>query len=209
MRLTIFGATGRTGQQLVEQALSAGHAVTILVRDPAKVRTVEAGLKILTGNIFNAAQVEQAIAGAEAVISVLGPTRNKPTFEVAAGTGVILSAMKKLGVRRLIISTGAGVADPNDAPGLVDHIIKFLLMKLSRYVYEDMQQVVTKVRASDLDWTIVRVPMLTDEPRSGKVRVGYVGKGVGMRIGRADLADFMLRQLSDHSRVHTAPAISN
>jgi putative NADH-flavin reductase len=209
MRLTIFGATGRTGQQLVEQALSAGHAVTILVRDPAKVRTVEGGLNVLAGNIFNSAQVEQAIAGAEAVMSVLGPTQNKPTYEVSAGTEVILSAMKRLGVRRLIISTGAGVADANDAPGLFDHLIKFLLMKISRYIYEDMEQVVTKVRATDLDWTIVRVPMLTDDPRSGKIRVGYVGKGLGMRIGRADLADFMLRQLSDNSRVHTAPAISN
>ena len=209
MQLTIFGATGRTGQQLVEQAVSAGHIVTILVRDPAKMRIVHPDLKVLAGDINNATQVGQALASAEAVISVLGPTRNKPTFEVAAGTEVILSAMEKLGVRRLIISTGAGVADPKDRPGLVDHLIKFLLKHLSRYIYEDMEQVVTKVRATDLDWTVVRVPMLTDDPHSGKIRVGYVGQSVGMRIGRADLADFMLRQLSDVSQIRAAPAISN
>ncbi len=209
MRLTIFGATGRTGQQLIEQALLAGHTITILVRDPAKVRIDHPGIKVLIGDINNAEQVEQAITGAEAVISVLGPTRNKPTFEVAAGTEVILSAMKRLGVRRLILSTGAGIADPQDAPGLVDHLIKFLLKNISRYIYEDMEQVVSKVRATDLDWTIVRVPMLSDSPHSGRIRVGYVGKGVGMRIGRADLADFMLWQLSDNSQVHAAPAISN
>lgn len=72
-----------------------------------------------------------------------------------------------------------------------------------------MVQVAAKVRASNLDWTIVRVPMLTDDPPTGKVRVGYVGKGTGSRISRADMADFMLRQLADTTYWHKAPAISN
>ena len=209
MKITIFGATGRAGVHLVEQALAAGHEVTILARDPARVKTQHAHLVVLSGNVQDAAQVAQAVRGAEAVISVLGPTQNKPTYEVSAGMDNILAAMRQQGVRRLIVSAGAGVGDPNDALGLPNHLINFLLKTFARYVYEDMRRVVEKVRASDTDWTIVRVPMLTDDPHTGKIRVGYVGKGMGMRIGEADMADFMLRQLNDATYLHKAPAISN
>ncbi len=209
MRLTIFGATGRTGGHLLEQALAAGQEVTVLVRDPFKVKLQNALLKVLVGNVQNAVQVEQAVAGSECVLSVLGPTENKPTYAISNGTDNILIAMKKQGARRLIISTGAGVEDPNDSPALFNLFINFLLKILSRYVYEDMVQTVAKVRASDLDWTVVRVPMLTDDPRTGKIQVGYVGKGMGARISRADMADFILRQVNDNTYLRKAPAISN
>lgn len=209
MRVTIFGATGRTGQHLVEQALAAGHDVTILARDPSKVKIAHEHLHVLQGNVQDAALVDRAVSGADAVISVLGPTHNKPTFEISAGTDNIVAALQKGGVRRLIVSAGAAVGDPNDAPNLFNHLIRILLKLAARYVYEDMVGVVAKARASDLDWTVVRVPMLTDDPRTGKIRIGYVGKGVGSRINRADMADFMLRQLTDNAYLHKAPAISN
>lgn len=209
MRLTLFGATGRTGRHLLEQALAAGHDVTILARDPSKVAAESPRLTVLEGGLRDTAQIEQAVAGADAVLSVLGPRENKPTFEITQGTETIMAAMKKHGVRRLIVSAGAGVGDPNDSPGLFNHLINFLLKAVSRYVYEDMVKVVAAVRASDLDWTIVRVPMLTDDPPTGLVKVGYVGKGMGPRISRADMADFMLRQLTDDTYIRQAPAISN
>lgn len=209
MRLAIFGATGRTGQHLLKQALAAGHQVTILVRDPSKVAVQDANLRVLAGNVQDAAAVEQAVSGAEAVISVLGPVHNKPTYEISAGTANIIAAMKNQNVRRLVVSAGAGVEDPNDAPRLFHRFISLLVKLFSRYVYEDMKGVVAQVRAADLDWTIVRVPQLTDEPPTGRIRVGYVGKGVGSRISRADVADFMLRQIADKTYLHKAPAISN
>lgn len=209
MQITVFGATGRTGQHVVEQALSAGHDITILVRDPSKVKWQDLRLKVLAGNVQNAEQVEQAVAGAEAVISVLGPTTNKPVYEISAGVAHILRAMQRQGVRRLVISAGAGVGDPNDAPGPFNHLLNLLLRLFARYAYEDMAQAVAKVRASDLDWTVVRAPMLTDGPRTGKIRVAYVGKGMGSRISRADMADFILRQATDNTYLRQAPAISN
>ena len=84
-----------------------------------------------------------------------------------------------------------------------------LLKVASRYVYEDMLKTVDLVRASGLDWTIVRVPMLTDEPATGQVKAGMVGKGMGARISRADMADFMLEQVKNSDYVRKAPAISN
>jgi putative NADH-flavin reductase len=183
--------------------------VTILVRDPSLVKTPGAGLKVLTGELRDGAQVRQAIVGAGSVISVLGPRQNKPIYEVSAAIENIVDIMKESGVRRLIVTVGAGVRDPHDAPGLSDRLLNTLVRTMARHVYEDMRRVVVNVQASDLAWTIVRVPMLTDQPFSGKVRVGYVGKSVGSRLGRADLADFLLKQVIDQSYLHRAPAISN
>jgi putative NADH-flavin reductase len=209
MKVTVFGGTGRSGRPLVEQALAAGHDVTILVRDPAKVSTQNPRLVVVKGDVQDATAVAQAISEAEAVLSVLGPTHNRPTFDVSSGMDNIIAAMRKAEARRLIISAGAGVADPNDAPGLFDRAIGVLLKVMARNVYEDMVQTVAKVRASDLDWTVVRVPMLTDGPHTGKVKTGSVGKGVGARLSRADMADFMLGQLTDDRYVRRSPAISN
>ncbi len=209
MQLAIFGATGRTGQHLLRQALDAGHSVTILARDPAKLPLQHDHLTIIPGSVTDPTRVEQVIAGADAVLSVLGPTHNRPTFEICQGTQAILNAMRKHRVKRLILSAGAGVGDPEDAPKLFNRLINLLLKAAARNVYADMAKTVALVRASDLDWTIVRVPMLTDDPKTGQVKVGMVGKGMGMRITRADLADFMLQQLHSNRYLRRAPAISN
>jgi putative NADH-flavin reductase len=94
MKLVIFGATGRTGVHLVKQALAAGHSVTALVRTPAKLTLQHERLTVLQGDAQDAAKVAQAVAGAEAVISVLGPTRNRPAFAVSKSTENILAAMR-------------------------------------------------------------------------------------------------------------------
>jgi len=209
MKIAIFGGTGRTGQHLVQQALSKGHQVVALVRTPSKLSVKNPSLSVIQGDVTNAQAVAQTITGVEAVISVLGPTNNDPTFEVSQGMTNILAAMKKQAVRRLIISAGAGVGDPNDAPKLFNHVMNFLLKVMAKNVLADMSKVVEMVRTSDREWTVVRLPMLTDDPKTGNVKVGYVGKGMGSRIARADIADFMLAQLSDKTYVRKSPAISN
>jgi len=207
MQLALFGGTGRTGQQVVAQALAAGHTVTALMRNPARLNTSNPQLAVVAGDVQDAAQVAAAMRGAQAVISVLGPTGNEPLFEVSAGMAHILAAMEAQGARRLIVSLGAGVADPHDRPQAFHRVMNFLVRRMARYVYEDMRRVDGLVRASGLDWTIVRVPMLTDGPRTGHVKAGYVGQGLGPRVSRADLADFMLRQLADQTYLRQAPAI--
>ena len=209
MRLTLFGATGGTGKHIVEAALARGYYVTAFARNPAKLGLQSERLFTVEGDIQDPQKVSEALAGADVVISVLGPTSNQPTFEVSRGMVNILAAMQAHGVRRLVLSSGAGVSDPNDAPRLVNHLIGALLKLTSRYVLEDMQRTVDLVQASDRDWTVVRVPMLTDDPKTGKVKVGYVGKGIGARISRSDLADFMLQQATDKTYLRQSPAISN
>lgn len=209
MKLAIFGATGRTGQHLLRQALEAGHDVTILARDPAKVAVKNDRLRVVKGSVTDSACVDQVVAGADAVLSVLGPTSNEPTFAISRGTQSIIQSMKKNGIKRLVISAGAGVGDPGDSPKLFNKFINVLLKATAKNVYEDMLRTVALVRESGLDWTVVRVPMLTDAPKTGQVKVGMVGKGMGPRITRADMAEYMLQQVQSDEHIRKAPAVSN
>lgn len=209
MRITVFGATGKTGKLLVQQALEQGHDIVALARTPAKMEIQNPRLHVVQGDIQNAQTVAQAIAGSDAVISVLGPTSNAPDLVVSRGMQNILAGMRQENVTRLIISAGAGVGDPADQPGIPDKIITTLLKLVSKNVLQDMVNTVAVVRNSDRDWTIVRVPMLTDDVSVGTLRVGAVGKDIGTRVGRADLAAFLLKQLNDETWLRRAPAISS
>jgi putative NADH-flavin reductase len=209
MKLAIFGGTGRAGRPLLEQALAAGHMVAALARDPARVELKHDRLTWVMGDARQYEPAAATIAGAEAVISVLGPRDNSPERTVTQATKNILQAMHALGVRRLVVSTGAGVGGPNDRPGLFHHAITALIKLTARNVLEDMTQMATLVRALDLDWTIVRVPMLVDGPPTGQVRVGYVGVGTGPRLGRGDLAAFVLATAVNGAHLREAPVISS
>lgn len=208
MKLAIFGGTGKTGQHLVKQALEAGHEVSVLARTPSKLNIQHENLSVVQGDIQDASRVAETIQGADAVLSVLGPRSNKPELAISRGTDHILNAMRAANVRRLILSTGAGVRDPKDKPGLIDRFFGLLLSLVSKNVLADMKQTIDKVRASGLDWTVVRAPMLTDQPAQGNLKVGYVGD-TSPRLSRADMAAFMLRQVEEDTHLHKAPAISN
>jgi putative NADH-flavin reductase len=209
MRLAIFGGSGRTGQHLIRQALVQGDRVITLTRHPGKIDLRNLRLTISAGDIYDLAAVEQVISGADAVISVLGFATNGPINEVSRGMENILTAMQRQNVRRLVVTSGAGVDDPEDEPKFINKMMNQLFKLSAPHVYEDMLRTVTLVRASDRDWTVIRVPMLTDGAATGLVRVSYVGKGMGMRISRADLAEFILRLVQSQDLLHQAPVVSN
>lgn len=209
MKITIFGASGRTGQQVVQQALQRGHQVTAFSRSPSELQSSGDRLNVVEGDIRQAEKVSQAIEAAEAVISVLGPTENKPTFAVTEGTGNIIKSMRRHNVNRLILTAGAGVTDPKDEPRLINRLINFMLKATARWVYEDMQRTVSLVRHSELDWTVVRVPRLTDGEQSGQVNFSYVGRGMGFQISRANLAQALLDILESGDFSQQAPVASS
>lgn len=210
MKLTIFGATGGTGKLLIEQALAAGNKVVAYVRNPSKLNTINKLLTVIQGELSDYAAIENAINGADAVISVLGPRGSSKGKPITRGIQNILDAMKKYGVRRFILSLPMSASDPNDS---FDFKFKFLvtLIKLAkRAAYKDIINIAEVVRKSECDWTIVRVPLPNNKPKSGNIKVGYLGKGViGLQLSRADLAEFMLKQIKDKKFLHQAPAISN
>lgn len=209
MKLTVLGATGGTGRQVVEQALAAGHEVTALARDPNKLEIANPKLRVVKGGIQDAAAVEQAVADADAVISALGPRSNDPVFEISQGMDVILAAMQKCGVRRLVVTAGMGVADPQDKPGLMNRMINVLLAVMAKNVAEDMRRAVAKVQASGLDWTVLRGPRLTYKPGGQPLKIGYVGKGLGIELARADYARALLDAATTGTFSRQMPAVSN
>jgi N-acyl-L-homoserine lactone synthetase len=122
----------------------------------------------------------------------------------------IIVAMKKQGVRRLIISSTLSAKDANDLPDFRAKALVALVKLTMHAAYEEIVSVAETVRASELDWTIVRLTLLNDNSKSGKVRVGYLGRGeVGTWVSRADIADFMLKQVKDTKYLQQAPVISN
>ncbi len=208
MKIVVFGASGGTGIEIVKQALDAGHEVTAFVRNPAKVGIQNPKLKLVTGDVIDPAAVEEAVAGQEAVISALGPTRPPIPGMMETAAKNIVATMQKAGIRRLISTTGAGVRDPQDQPKLIDHVMKGLLTLLAGEVLRDSAANVEIIRASSLDWTVVRYPRLLDGPRTGRYRVGYIGKNSGSQLSRADGADFVLKELSAGKYIRQMPVIS-
>lgn len=207
MKIAIFGASGRTGKLLVGQGLDAGHEITGFVRDPARLPFVHMNLKLFLGDIDDASLVDHCIAGQEAVICAIGPTRGSPKNIMTIAAYHIINAMERHGVRRLVTLTHSGVHDPQDPPHLKDRAITSLFKFRADDVLEDSIRHVEAIRASDLDWVVVRAGILTDELPSREVQVGYVGKGTGEKISRADVAAFMLEQVSQDAYLHQAPMI--
>jgi putative NADH-flavin reductase len=211
MNIIIFGATGRTGLPLVTQALAAGHEVTAFVRNPNKLQINHAKLRMVQGELDDASAIETAIAGKDAVLSALGPIPKGRKDVMRVAFTNIIAAMHKTGVKRLISLTGAGVAQPGDEPKLINRFISLMLNLISKDTIIDSSEHARLVRASSLDWTIVRVPMLTDASANTptNVKVGMVGINDGMRIARSDVAAFMLKVLEDRSHIRAAPVISS
>lgn len=209
MKLTVFGATGGTGVEVVCQALTRGHEVTAVVRDPARLAVpAHDRLEVVTANVFAPAELVPAVSGREAVISALGPRDRGPTTVCRDGTSGIMSAMDTAGVRRLVVVSNSGMH--TDGDGLfVRRVVKPILIRMLREGYEDMQVMEDRVRASGLDWTVVRPPKLTDKPATGRVRSSVGGNVRGsFTITRADLAAYVLRAAQDDELIGTAPFVA-
>lgn len=206
MQLTIFGASSATGKLLVEKALAAGHIVKAFVRDPAKLDITHSNLSITAGDALDPAQVEDAVRGCDAVLSTLGP-KGKPAVMAAESTKNIVSAMEKHGVNRFVVVSVAGIAVERDQRGfnLVGVLIKLLL----KSVFMDREKQLAVLGASRLDWVAVRVPRLTDDAATGTVKAFFGNPSPSMKVTRADLADFMLQQLTYNQWLNQAPILSN
>jgi putative NADH-flavin reductase len=209
MKIAVFGATGRTGRPLIKEALTEGHEVVALARDPSKLDALRhERLRVVRGDVLDPAAVDEAVAGSDAVISVLGHAKGSPKDVQTRGTENIVAAMQKHGVRRLVSLTGAGVRDPGDRPKLVDRVFGLLLRVLDRDTLKDAEGHAEVIKRSGLDWVIVRGPRLTEGPKKGTYRVGLVGKNSGTQVSRADLAGFMLRQAANDEYLRQMPVVS-
>ena len=206
MRIVIFGASGGTGRELIAQALTARHEVTAFARNPARLAVD--GVRVVQGDVVNAAEVGRAIKGQDAVLSALGaatPFRRDPTLVL--GVRHIIEAMQASGVRRLVYLSFLGVREGRLQLGALGRYVVAPL--LLRHPVADHALKEELIEASGLDWIIVRPPRLTNGPRTGRYRHGTHIHATSMvpRISRADVAEFMLRQLVDDSYLRQAPAV--
>ncbi|MUL39411.1 NAD(P)-dependent oxidoreductase [Gloeocapsopsis dulcis] len=208
MKLLVFGSTGSIGRQVVEQALEQGHMVTAFARDPAKLDIKHAHLKITQGDVMDLASVEKAVQGQDAVLCVLGSGGERKGTTRSEGTRQIIRAMEKAGIRRFICQTTLGAGD---SWGNLNFFWKYIMFgTLLRDVFADHERQESYVKQSHLDWTIIRPGAFVDGNRTGKYRHGFPGtdKTSKLKISRADVADFILKQLADDSYLNKTPSVS-
>ena len=213
MRIAVFGATGRTGRPLVEQALERGHEVVAFVRDPAKLPVDDDRLDVVAGDAYTGAGVENAVGGddpVDAVVSVLGQTSEGPDDLLTAAGEHVLAAMDDHGVERLVTLVGAGVREEGESVTLGGRVMGTLLKLVARAVLEDAKAHVEMVRASDTRWTVVRGPRLTEDAHTGEFDHG-TDLTMGMRdtAARANVAEFVLDCLEEDLYVHEMPKIAD
>jgi putative NADH-flavin reductase len=209
MNILIVGATRGIGRQLLEQALSSGHAVTAMVRNLRRLATQHERLRAIKGDILDSDSVALAMAGQDAVCCTIGVKAPWPRVTVfSKGTKNLLQAMKQTGVRRLICVTGIGAGDSKGHGGfLYDCIFSPLLL---RTVYADKDRQESLIKASDVDWTIVRPGFLTNGPLTKDYRMLTDMTGVTAgRISRADVAHFMLKEIESKQYLRQTPLVTS
>lgn len=211
MKITIFGATGLTGQLVIEKALAAGHEVTAFARNPRKFTARSDKLRVVTGTLADAAGIESAVAGADAVVSLLGPSGKSAGTPVTDGTRLIVAAMVKHGVKRLVATATPSAHDASDGSSWSFSLAVRLIKLFVGSAYEEIVGTAKVVRESALDWTLVRLPMLTSKPAPRAAKAGYVGDpGIHLfSLSRAALADFLLAQVEDETWRRKSPVVSN
>lgn len=210
MNVTVFGSTGATGIEVVKQALEAGHRVIAFARNPAKLMDLKVeNLSVVKAELSDTEAVEAAIKKADAVISVLGPGIIVKAGELSSGMKNIIQTMKKYGVRRLIALSTASVRDVQDRFDLKFSYIVFMIKMLFNGAYKEIVKMGEIIKGSGLDWTLVRVGLLTNNPEL-KVKAGYYGQGiVKSKVSRISVAKFMLDILRVKVYIQKSPAISN
>jgi uncharacterized protein YbjT (DUF2867 family) len=205
MKLTIVAATGGIGRQLLEQAIAAGHDVTVVARNPQSLAAAPA--RVVTADLASAdaAALYPAVEGADAVLSALGARTKADAGVAASGTKSITGAMRAVGVRRIIVVSAAPIGTvpspgrphpPRHDPGdgfVVRYLADPIVKRALREHYADLARMEDVLRGSDLDWTAVRPPRLTDKPVTGRYRTAY-GQNIrrGLFVSRADVAHYML-----------------
>lgn len=208
-KVIVFGATGGTGSHVVEQALDQGYQVTAVARNPAQLLLRHPNLKVLKGDVLLPDTFQDDMIGFDAVISCIGIPKIKRTTLYSVGMQNILKAMQQSGIKRIICISSGAISIPPNSSWIMSFLIKNVLQRLYKPVYSDMLLMENALAGSDLDWTIVRAPKLTDGKRISNYRIitGQPLKNIP-RISRADLSAYMISHLSEEktykSRVEIA-----
>jgi putative NADH-flavin reductase len=213
MNIIIFGATGFSGQAILEEAIKQCHEVTILVRDASKIQSSYNNINIVEGNVLDPEVVASVLHHQEAVIQCLGvggKGDGKPTTFISDATKIIVEEMEKQQIKRLIAMSNVGAGNSLAfQPWFFAKIILPYFMKWLKVIIDDKNRMEPIIMNSELDWTIVRCPNIVDKTPKGNVHATLDGKGLKLSITLGDMAEFIVHQLTDSTYSKQAPSISN
>jgi len=210
MNITVFGATGGTGTALVEQALAAGHEVTAVVRDPARMKVApHPRLRVVTADVMDPASIAPALAGTDAAVNTVGPHGLGRATIQQDSVRSILQAMHQAGARRLLHVSGSSTVDDGES-----WYMRFPVKPLARATFlgnscTDMRAAPSLCPASDMDWTIFRPPALNSKPARGYRTAIDRNLPHGFSVTRADLAACMVAMLPEPAIVHHHVGVAN
>lgn len=208
--IALFGGTGRTGKIFLEKALQNGYAVKALVRSPEKLALDHKNLTVVKGDVLNLEDVKNTVEGTSIVFSLFGHVKGSPARLQTEGTRLIIDAMQENQLKRIISLSGGGLPFPEkDEPKFADKIIRTIMKIFVPNILNDAIDHAEVLKNSDLKWTIVRGPRLTDDPEQGQYREGWVGVNASTKISRGDLASFLITLIEDEKYVRQMPFISH
>ncbi len=207
--IALFGATGQTGSEFLKLALKEGYQVKALVRTPEKVTLKDEKLKVLQGDILTEADVEKTIKDTDIVVSLFGHVKGSPEMLQTKGTVHIINSMKRNDIKRVISLSGGGLPYEKDEPKFMDKAIRFIMKIAVPKVLDDAVAHAKVLEESNLDWMIVRGPRLTNDAAQGSYKEGWVGVNASTKLTRADLADFILKQIESTKYNKQMPFVSN
>lgn len=204
--VAVLGATGKAGTYLVERLLSEGYTVKALARTPSKLPEHDRLIKV-QGDATDEAAIRTLLEDCDAVISTLGPSRDKPDTCSLAVTHLV-EAMQEKGISRYIEVAGLAINTPDDRKGFRTRLIVGILKTFFPAVINDRQKGYELLQQSKLEWTIVRCPMIRLTGPAGPVRID-LRDSPGNHVSATDLAGFLIQQLNDRTYTGKAPFISN
>lgn len=206
MRILVFGATGPTGQQIVRQGLEVGYEITAFVRDKGRLPLDHPKLSVITGDVLDPISVLNAIPEHDLIMSALGNGKSLKGNVFSAGIKNIVDAMKQCHSKRIIVMSAFGVGSSLDR---TPPLLKMFYQTLLKHTFEDKKIGEDYLKQSNLDWSLIHPVILTNGPKLGTYKSGeLISIGSIPKVSRADVADFMLRLVDDHSSFKRTLVIS-
>jgi len=209
-KIALFGGSGQTGMEFLKRALDYGYQVKALARSPQKFSIKHPNLEVIEGDVLVQQDVTAVVKGCDVVVSLFGHVKGSPEWLQTNGTKNIVAAMKQEKAEKIISLSGGGLPFPEkDQPKMPDKMIRFIMKIAVPKILNDAIKHHKILENSNLKWLIVRGPRLTNDKKTGNYRVGWVGVNASTKIARADLADFILKQIDDEQFLYQMPFVSH
>ena len=209
-KIALFGGSGQTGMEFLKRALDNGYQVKALARSPQKFSIKHPNLEVIEGDVLVQQDVTAVVKGCDVVVSLFGHVKGSPEWLQTNGTKNIVAAMKQEKAEKIISLSSGGLPFPEkDQPKMPDKMIRFIMKIAVPKILNDAIKHHKILENSNLKWLIVRGPRLTNDKKTGNYRVGWVGVNASTKIARADLADFILKQIDDEQFLYQMPFVSH